>query len=296
MAIATQRLPIRIDDLDVKYDKDRPVPAHFPRLHFIGLICGSRGSGKTTAMLKFVQAYMTAHSFDKLYILSPTYDSDPKYKLFERMPVDLHKYDHYSKQLMCDIIAEIKGDLEAYKEYLRQKKLYQKWLKDRTDDVRTLDDRQVFELDAMEYQPPTTPWKRGPPTSLLIFDDLVGSDLYRSDCRGAQNTFFTQHRHFKTSVLFLTQVYRSGVPRQLRPNLSLLLLFANKNASMMKEIAEEYASYISVERFMEAWRQATEEPHGFLYCDFEAPKGERLRKNFEEAFVLTERRSAAAPP
>jgi transposase len=45
----------------------------------LGMICGSRGSGKTTVMIRMLLAYDQAKSFDHLWLWAPCFHSDPKY-------------------------------------------------------------------------------------------------------------------------------------------------------------------------------------------------------------------------
>jgi hypothetical protein len=63
------------------------------------------------------------------------------------------------------------------------------------------------------------------------------------------------------------------------------MLFANKNRGVAKEIASEFSAYISVQQFQDMWDKATEDPHGFLYVDFDA-REHKFRAGFDKAFVV----------
>ena len=48
---------IHVPELKIKYPKRRPAPPGMPSLYNLGMICGSRGSGKTTVMVRMLKAY-----------------------------------------------------------------------------------------------------------------------------------------------------------------------------------------------------------------------------------------------
>jgi hypothetical protein len=91
--------------------------------------------------------------------------------------------------------------------------------------------------------------------------------------------------------MFLSQAYKSGVPRQLRNNLSMGIFFANKSCKVKEEVAEEMSAFISVEDFISMWDLSTEEPHGMFLIDFDSAKPEyRFRKNFDTLILSPEKR------
>ena len=44
-------------EIKVKTDAPRRVPKNLPKLHFLNLICGMRGSGKSSIMVKLILEY-----------------------------------------------------------------------------------------------------------------------------------------------------------------------------------------------------------------------------------------------
>ena len=78
------------------------------------------------------------------------------------------------------------------------------------------------------------------------------------------------------------------LPRQLRSNLSLLLLFAQKNDDIRKDISNEFSSAVPREKFLAMWDYATKSMHDFYMLDFDAPPKLRFRKNFDEVFVVAQ--------
>jgi len=307
--LETARIPVLVPELRINYAQPRASPDNLPRLHFLAAIVGSRGSGKTTALVRLLKAYFRTHSFDKLVLFCPTLRADPKYqalvKSAERHRVKVDTHEAFDDALFESTVEQINADIEEEKAERAYAEVYQRCVvkggEPSADDVVLLEERDYEE-------PPKPKWKRGTPTTVLIFDDLVGNrDLYRSDAKGPVASFAIRHRHHHTSMIFLTQTYHNGVPRQLRANLSLLILFANKNDAMRKQVAAEFSSFVPQQRFLDMWDSAVGAgsavaatadtasgrgavgaviPHHFFMCDFDAQNPQlRFRKNFDQIFL-----------
>lgn len=278
-------------DLKVKQAEPRAVPPDMPRLHFLAAIIGSRGSGKTNAFINLVKMYADTNSFDKVLLFCPTFHNDPKYQLLEPNEHDPDSYrfrveTSYSDMALKEFLDEQRRDINEYKQYLRKKELLEKFYKWRKP-IASFPAEELMELAACNFELPETEWKHGMPTALIIFDDLAGNkELYRADSKGAANNFFILHRHLLCSVIFLCQTYKNGVPRQIRNNLSLLMLFSNKSKEMKKEIAAEMSAWVSEEEFTDLWDFCTSESYGFLMVDWDTKDPtRRFRKNFDTLIV-----------
>jgi hypothetical protein len=273
----------------------RDPPEGLPAKPFLGICYGSRGSGKTNAVLNLIFHYDRVKFFDKIYFFSPTFRNDPKYQLLEeegaegerkRKHYDLHVYQTYTNEIFADVLKEIREDMEEYKRCEKLKKTYEKFKKAKRLDQLTED--EILDLYELDFQPPECRFER-PPTSLLIFDDLVGNrDLYRADSKGTINSFVILHRHLLCSVLFVSQIWKNAVPRQIRNNLSLFMLFGNKSEAIKREVAEEVSSYIKPEEFMALWDKACEPPHSFFKIDLDGKKEDRFTRNFGDKIISDE--------
>lgn len=285
----TSHIPVHVPELHINYALPRPSPDNLPRLHFLAAIVGSRGSGKTTALVRMLKTYFRVHSFDKLILFCPTLRADPKYKALvesakrHKLVVDTHEV--FDDALFEGVVNKINADIEEEKDERAYAEVYHRCVVN--EGPCSADDLALLEKSDYE-EPPKPKWKRGTPTTVLIFDDLVGNrDLYRSDAKGPVASFAIRHRHHHTSMIFLTQTYHNGIPRQLRSNLSLLILFANKNDALRKQIAAEFSSFVPLQRFLDMWDTATSTAaHHFFMCDFDASDPRlRFRKNFDQIFV-----------
>jgi hypothetical protein len=285
------QLPVHVPELKVRYPARRAVPTHMPAQYFLGLICGSRGSGKTTALVQLVKAYDAAESMDHLWLWTPTFHSDPKYALLDssRSAYKLHLYDRdFDEADFRAALAQIEGINAEYEAHEAYGKAWKRFLRARHPE-HELKDADLLLLEKHAWQPPDPAlFPRGRPTHLLVFDDCVGSrSLYRADSKGAVASFVIKHRHAHCNVIFLTQIFNNAVPKQIRSNLSWVVLFAQKNEAIRKAASLEFSSHVSAERFAQMWEAATQAPHGFFFADFEAPPEVRYRAGFDRAFRLT---------
>jgi hypothetical protein len=272
-------------ELKSKLAEPRRAPDTMPDKPFLGVVCGSRGSGKSSSVINLVKLYATTHFFDKVYVFSPTFRNDPKMS---------HLYDErYSVKIIEDatydaldeVLYEIKYDIEEYKEYEKYLKLWKKLMKAKDIDsfIRNCEAEEIAILENNDYQVPETKYKNGMPQSLIIFDDLVGSKVVYNN--SSLNKFLLQHRHYLTSILFSVQVWKGAVPRGIRNNLSLMIMFSNKSIPIKQEIAEELSAYITPDKFMDMWDFACKEPHDFFMINFDS-KDKKFRRNFNEIIIL----------
>jgi hypothetical protein len=284
----TRAIDVRVPELKIKYPKKRPAPPGMPALYSLGMICGSRGSGKTTALVRMVKAYDEARSYDHLFLWAPCFHSDPKYQeLARKTNYELHLYDRdFAMGDFKEALSAIEANNEDYEEWEEHRQLWKKFL--RVKDPMKLRDSEVLKLDKAGWQPPDAgKFPLGRPTNLIVFDDCVGSrELYRADSKGPVASFVIKHRHHHTSIIFMSQIFSNAVPKQIRSNLSFVVLFAQKNEGIRKSASLEFSSHVSAERFAQMWEQATAENHSFFFADFEAPPDVRFRIGFDRAFVV----------
>jgi hypothetical protein len=277
-------------DLKVVKAPPRPAPPTFPDKAFIGSIVGSRGSGKTNAMINLVFHYEKTKYFDKIYMFSPTsFGNDPKYDLLEQGQhhYEYKKYPTYTDEIFKEVLDEIKRDVKEFEEWQRLHKIYQKFMK---YGYKRLTPEEILEVDLMmnseeEIDEPTCRFEKMP-TSLLIFDDLVSNtELYKNTPRGIFYNFAILHRHLLCSLLFVVQTWSGAVPKQIRANLSLVMLFDLK-PEIKKQVADEMCANMNEEAFIRMWEEACINSYDFFMINFDAPKKFKFRRNFDEIFLL----------
>jgi len=263
----------------------RRAPDTMPDRPFIAGVIASRGGGKTTSIINLVKIYATTHFFDKVILLSPTFHNDTKLQTLQDDRYELTVYTDITPEVVEEVIQSIKGDINEYKKYQEYIKIWNRFIKSK-DEKTWLNKAEPYEIALLQdndYQPPNTPWKRGMPTTLVIADDLVGNRAIYNNAQLVK--FLLVHRHWLSSVLFSVQVFKGAIPKGIRNNLSLLILFKNKSPQIRKEIAEEMSSHISQEMFENLWEYCCEDDHEFMMIDFDS-KENRFRKNFDTVIKL----------
>jgi hypothetical protein len=269
----------------------RKTPKNLPRLHWLAAVIGSRNSGKTTAALKFLKAYILTKSYDRIIWFSPTASREEKIKDFvkfaEKHNVPMEIHDEYSDALFNEKVEWMRAQIDEYKRYEKKLQVWERFVKCGSTDELSLSD--LIDLEAMGWEKPHTEYKHGYPSFFIGIDDNAGrKDVFNPACKGPMANFAILHRHLSCSVMFLMQIVANGLARQLRSNISFWALFPTKSATLKKAVAEEIAFKVEPDTLIKAWDLATKDsPHDFLYCDYDSPTIEGMfRKNFDKAIVF----------
>lgn len=117
------------------------------------------------------------------------------------------------------------------------------------------------------------------PNSLLIFDDLQGDkETVKTICAW----FTRKSHHYQTSVIYITQNLFDKQPehRCISLNSEYLVCFKNaRDASQIRHLAGQVFP-LKPQLMIDAYHQATAEPHGYLLLDFkqDTPDIYRMRQ------------------
>jgi hypothetical protein len=264
-----------------------------PRDFFVGLFVGSRNTGKTYSAVDLLKLYEHYPIYDaaglevdqRVILVSGSYEANAHYwdelKSHFDPEVDLHA--EYSDVVLAKILEDIKEEKYATDEYKLQLKVWRKY--QRSPGSLTPDD--VADLQLMNYRAPKEPTYPNGVVNFLVVDDMVGCDIFRQG-RNPFITFLVKNRHFATNVLIMTQSLKA-VPKTIRINTSLFVLFKNQNARVVAEdIYEEISSTFSIDQFLAVFHFATSEQHGSLVLDFTDTKlGCQARRGWRDTIVFT---------
>ena len=247
-----------------------------PKLHQAMLIVGPRGSGKTVAAVNLMERL----PFDRIFVISPSMKSNKE--IMARLKIDPEDVYDDPDDLTCldKIKASIEQERDDLERYLQEMKRYRKLMKAIHSEHSLFrlpdDDLELFYRDG-DFQPPKHKYGGKRPCMALLIDDAVGSMLYSKPRR--LNQFTIYHRHLGQlkeggalgcSLFFLVQTYKAvagGISRTIRNNVTSLILFKNKNAKMLQEIAEELAGEVEPEIFIKVYEAAIQDKHDFLFVD-----------------------------
>jgi hypothetical protein len=274
------RVPNGLKNGPVKHKKIKTpyTPKELFPLHTLCAFIGMRGSGKTHAMVNLAKKYLNEGSFTRVFILSPTYESNPIFHVLHIASEDIYSNLHTSIQDISDILAKCKKDADNYDDYHDYMKVYLKWK--RNSELTT--EEQTM-LENTNYQkPPGVPR----PSPLLIVDDMSHSEIYSTSRQNPFINLCLRHRHInhgKGITIFLAaQTFRSGIPLALRQNIQQYFIWPTKDETQLEAIYHEVANLIDHDTFIKLYKKATQNTHDFLTIDNNPPNPSlQFRRNFD---------------
>jgi hypothetical protein len=289
-------------DLSLKVKKlnyPTPLNKHFDYYnYFVSLWNGSRGSGKTYSLVKFIRLMEKSRYIDPLtgdivpirtFLISPTVDANKH--MFETLKSldDENIYHDYTNELLEQLVEGIKADIDETKDYKAKLKIYKKFVKyaHKKDIMKYFTPEEWNELEMMQFEEPPKPKYPAGIINNLILDDCLGMECFKISRKNKFQNFLIRNRHHCTNVFICSQSIKS-VPKVIRTNTSLFILFkyANKEV-ILKDIYEEVSNLCTEEEFLELFEYATNERHCFLCMNFtQGDKNRIFRKGFDEILHL----------
>lgn len=281
-------IPHSIKNEGLKY-KSLPTPetsAGLFRLHTLSAFIGPRGSGKTNAVVLLARRYLDDKSINRVFIISPTYDSNRIFDLLEPKSDDVYKNLQTCLQDLDRIVMQVKEMVEEYREYEKIADLFKKWKRFLRGDGPPLKLHEYNMVENMGFRAPE-PVAR--PSPLLIIDDMSHSDLYTPSKKNGFINLCLRHRHLfqvGLSIFMLVQTFKTGIPKCLRQNIQQFFLWPTHDMSQLESMYEEFANMCTKEEFMDMFRRATDGRHNFMTIDMNAREPLlRFRKNFDEILL-----------
>ena len=191
------------------------VPTVLPKIPFSSYIVASKKSGKTTLLLNLLrqEEYLKA-KFNRIFWVSPT-------SSFDQKVMDLKDVDGLcSKNLELE---KLEKRLKKTKKIMEEVKI-----KKNNDTLVFMEELELdFLLHMMDEQKKiiTTYGKKYADDILLILDDSIEAKILKHK---KFKDFLFKSRHYKISVIFISQSYFS-LPKALRLNNRQVILFETGN-------------------------------------------------------------------
>jgi hypothetical protein len=191
------------------------------KLHTLAAFIGPRGSGKTNAVVLLARRYLDDKSINRVFIISPTYDSNRIFEILEPKAEDVFKNMHSCLADLNIIIAKVKEMVVEHKAYEAIAVLFKKWRKFLAGKGPPLPLPEYNKLENLGFREPEFIPR---PAPLLIIDDMSHSDLYTPSKKNGFINLCLRHRHLfmvGLSIFMLVQTFKTGIPKCLRQNIQV---------------------------------------------------------------------------
>jgi hypothetical protein len=248
---------------------------------------GMRGSGKTHAMVNLTKKYIEEKSFNRVFIITPTYKSNPIFHILKARPEDVYTDPQQSQHALLDILRKTELDGKEYDKFETYLNAYKKYRdkKELTLEERTLLHNQNFKKP--EHIPVPRP--------VLLIDDMSHSDIYSTSRTNPFINLCLRHRHVSEgkglTIMMAAQTYLTGLPKALRQNVTQLFIWPTKDETQLMAIYHEVANLVDKDDFIRLYKRATKSPHSFLTIDNNTPHPSlQFRKNFNKILRLSKQK------
>jgi hypothetical protein len=257
------------------------VPDGLFKLHTLAAFIGCRGSGKTNACVLLSKRYLDEGVFNRVFIISPTYESNPQFEALRADPGDIYESIEGAVDDLKDILSKVEQDVADHEKREEYKAAYQRWK------AGSASMRDINLLEANDFEkPPNIP----KPCPLLIIDDMSHSPLYQPSRHNPFINLCLRHRHLHRvgiTIYMLVQTFTTGIPKCLRQNVQQYFIWPTHDMTQLEAMYHEFANICSYEQFLTVFREATKEKHSFLTIDLNpSDDTQRFRQNFDTALVI----------
>lgn len=276
----------------------KPIPQSsnksLPQLFNTQLYIGSKGRGKTYALVELLNMYEKSTISDgmneydiRTILIAPTAYSTANsiYQTLKSLDSnDIHL--EYSDELLQKILDDIKQKKEEYQEFLDYKKAYDKFVK--LKDLTKLNDEELSLLEQYEYEKPELIFgDKKPLVNFLIFDDLIGTGAFNKKAKSLLTNLTIKHRHLLCNLIFTTQSFKQ-IPPTIRTNIDVFAIFKSASyAEILDKIYEDLSGYLKYDEFKELYEHATKENHdALIIINNSIGKGMSIRKNWDKELEI----------
>jgi hypothetical protein len=247
-------------------------------------IVASKGMGKSTLLLNLLtKVEFYKGKYNKIYWISPTAELDKKLDILRNTDImtpnvkliallkKLAKKDH--QEIMSKSKQEfLNYNVEDYETKMDDSNFITEfsfdWLKGICDE-----NKYITKNFGKEYSDKI----------LLVFDDSIGDKIWN---KSPMIKMILNSRHLNISAFIVSQSYFC-LPKTIRNNNSMLILFESSNRKELDSIYNENSCGLSFKEFYGLYRESTDEQFGFMCINYQSPKQYRLQNKFKEIFDLS---------
>jgi len=283
--VTAHKLPGALKNGPVPYRKN-PIPIVPPDLFVLHSLCafiGSRGSGKTHAMVNLALKYLQQGSLNRVFIITPTYRSNKIFEVLDPKQEDVYEDIRNTDSALQKILEATAKDAKRYRDYKEYLSAYKKWR--RKSDHLSHDEMTLLENNHFKKLPVQLR-----PSPLLIVDDMSHTEIFNTRRSNPFPNLCLKHRHINEgngiTIFMAAQTFKTGIPKAIRQNIQQFFIWPTKDLTQLEAIYDEVANLATKEEFLEMYRRATTGSHSFLTVD-NNPKHHLLqfRKNFDTVLL-----------
>lgn len=240
------------------------------KVPFVMSIVGPRGKGKSYFGKTLLKYFIKEKIFDKIIIMTPSAHMNHDYDEFMTLH-DVHKSkltsgkqylrDHifvYDQFKCSDVESIMNAQIQCQKDINTKERL-----KDQLNSKHVRSDMQFddYKLRSLLYD--FDPDSKCPNT-LLVMDDCIDSEILKPG--GPVDVIAARGRHFKLSMMFMTQKLRS-VSNLLRENAEYMIFFRTNLYTEMEKILEENVSRDDKKAMRYALKQVFNKDYHFVFIN-----------------------------
>ena len=282
------------DNKPVKYKSNKYpqfTDPDLPRNYFCMLSVGARGSGKTMSVIKLLKmqekTQLLEHAYaeseghpvsQRIILFCPTIEGNRIYNSL-RYLAEEDIYTEYDDSMLEAVLKDIKYEKEQTEKYAVIKHALIKFHRAKNPNLE-LEPEELILLMEYNFELPSPPkFPNGCITS-LIFDDLVGTDAFKSVGRSRLTNTVLNGRHLSVNIYILSQNLMA-IPKSIRVNSTVLAIFRYGQRKVLENLYDEVSNLMSFDTFEKIYYETTEDSFSFLLIDHTQPKEFRLKKNYE---------------
>lgn len=282
---------LKIDVIENKNAPQHPPPFHdiLPKHEFSMLIVAPKGSGKTNFICNLLLKHYKEY-FHKILVCSPTVNNDEKWDVVKDTKhvvarnVRLERFGAKGKfkKKLPKVVFPSGSKLEKEKDW--DGKIPDEDFFTSLDDLFPRLQEQQDTIDKLRKHGAGAKAKFLADRMLVILDDQAG--MYKgSNFGNPVVNYVIKHRHYSSSCIIVTQAYKA-VPKTIRSNCNVLILFEIPNLQELKVIYEENPEGLTEKEWLKVYRHCTEKPFSFMYINNKFEKGKRIFCNFSSRISI----------
>lgn len=272
----------------VPYKKGVQAPYH------ISVFLGCRGSGKSYAICKMVSNATDSGFYDPItkekvgvisYLFSPTAQSNPIFTSLKSLD-ESRIINEYTDEKLIEIIEHIKSERDEIKKFKKYIEAYKKYESMSDEQIKVCKDYEMlgllYQYDFKDYRDMDIPKQY---VYYIILDDCISDKKAFSNKKdNALTKAILNSRHIGINILIASQNLRGSVPKIIRNNTDVWVLFRCKNQKVLiDDIYPELSSQYTLDEWLMYYNYATSaSDHDSLVYDGKEPKKEdRMKLNFD---------------